>query len=303
MVGVAAAVLLASVTAAGAEGAGAAPGPDLAVPEGTPVTGVQPGDVLRVPVKVTNKGDQPAAGVRVAIQASSGLQFVTRYEACTYTPLPRGYEYADCFFPDVLAPGATFRLPRPLRMAVAPDAYAERIDTHVEPGGDAEDADTGDNFATVEVAAENTADFRVRRAELTGAAGQTIPLDLVMRNRGPATIANLGSGEPVALIDFRVPPGTSATAVPKRCAAMTRDGRPLPDQRTGAPRYWCRTPARVPAGARVVFPFELTVERSLPEAVGRVRVRPADGSVAFPFDPVPGNDAAKVVVRGVGAVA
>ncbi|WBB63707.1 hypothetical protein O7599_14815 [Streptomyces sp. WMMC500] len=300
-----AALLTAGIAPAGAAGAEGASGtdvlvrsgPDLGVPEGVPVTGVQPGEVLDVPFDVTNTGDQPAVGVRVGISASYGLGVLTRYAECTYTPQPGGFEYADCLFPGVLEPGGTFRLPEPLRLTAQAHAYAERVDISVEPGDGTADADTGNNFHISEIGADNTADFLVRRAELTGAVGQALPLNLVFRNRGPAWIANLGSGEPVAAVDFRVPPGTSATAVPQRCTAMTRDGRPLPDVRTGAPRYWCQAPDRVRPGARVVFPFELTVERSVPDAAGRVRVVPWDGSAAFPFDPKTGNNAAPVVVR------
>ncbi|WP_405881588.1 hypothetical protein OG762_25225 [Streptomyces sp. NBC_01136] len=50
----------------------------------------------------------------------------------------------------------------------------------------------------LQIGAENTADFSVTGAAVTGTAGQKVTAPLTFKNNGPAWFANLGSGDPAA---------------------------------------------------------------------------------------------------------
>ncbi len=125
--------------------------------------------------------------------------------------------YVTCSFDTDIAPGASVDLPEPLRLAVTDHALYERFDYEVQPGGDATDLDGSDNGRSWHITADNTADFAVRGTEVSGAAGDTVTAAFRFVNRGPAWVGNVSSGDPVAVIDYYLPEGTTATSVPDTC--------------------------------------------------------------------------------------
>ncbi|WP_329571893.1 hypothetical protein [Streptomyces sp. NBC_01361] len=70
-----------------------------------------------------------------------------------------------------------------------------------------------------------------------------------MKNRGPAWVASIGAGEPVATFDVRLPEATTVTGKPAGC-----DG-------TGTRLYTCRTPIRPLEKTGSTFGFALRVDR------------------------------------------
>ncbi|WP_405471520.1 hypothetical protein [Streptomyces canus] len=91
-------------------------------------------------------------------------------------------------------------------------------------------------------------------------------------NRSPAWVAHVASGGPVPAIDYYLPPGTTATSVPSTC------------------------PSASPSADAPAIP-RLRVDQVVPDATGRVVVRPYDGSASFAFDPKTRNNSAKLVVN------
>ncbi|WP_097900077.1 hypothetical protein [Streptomyces sp. b94] len=275
-------------------------GPDLVLDGLDAIEGATPGTVHTVPLSVTNAGAEPAQGFTLGMMASHGLGYESRYDACTYTrtgddgyaPMSR----AECAFDRVLRPGETFTLPEPLRIAVAEHALRERLDVDVRPGGGATDIDEGNNYRILAVDAVNTADFAVRGSKVSGAAGETVKAALTFRNKGPAWIGNLGSGDAVALVDFTVPEGVTVTRAPAACDPRTLDGGYRPG-RTGAPRYVCEMPYWVLEDAVRTFRFDLRVDTVVPDAKGLVALRPVIAGTSFPHDPKPGNDKGWVTVN------
>lgn len=63
------------------------------------------------------------------------------------------------------------------------------------------------------------------------------------------------------------------------------------------PHYVCTLPTWTKPRLKVDFAFGLRVDQVVPDATGRVTVRPYDGSAAFAFDPNTRNNSAKVVVN------
>ncbi|MFI5676617.1 COG1361 family protein [Streptomyces cellulosae] len=268
--------------------------PDLGVSTPRDVKGVAPGTGLTVPFSVTNTGDETAHGFQVRMWATYGLDIVTRYPQCTYTEPADDAEYTPmtivtCSFDTDVAPGATVKLPEPLRITVTGHALYERFDYEVRPGGGATDLDDSDNYHAWQIGAANTADLAVHGTEVSGAAGDTVTAAFGFVDRGPAWVANAGSGDAVAVIDFYLPEGTTAASVPDACFDARRPGEAVG-------HYACALPMWVKPDVPVSFPFQLRVDRVVPDATGRVVARPAWGTT-FPFDPNSENNSAQVVLN------
>ncbi|HWU10327.1 MAG TPA: hypothetical protein VN520_28825 [Streptomyces sp.] len=278
-------------------------GPDLAIGPVTDVEGARPGDERTVPFKVTNNGNESADGFTLALHASYGLTDLTRYDACAYTTTD-GTDYApsnkaNCTFDQVLAPGDSFELPEPLTVRLAPHALNERLDIDVEPGGGAQDLDSGNDYAVLQIGADNTADFSVTGDAVSGAAGETVTAELTFKNNGPAWFGNLGSGDPVAEVRLIVPEGTEVTGVPSGCYPRTLAGGYHP-KRTGAPRYDCDLRYWVLEDTRRTFAFSVRVGTVVPGASGAVSIHPPYGEFGeypFGFDPDLTNNTAVLTVN------
>ncbi|MFF8832466.1 hypothetical protein [Streptomyces sp. NPDC015131] len=275
-------------------------GPDLVLTGPAPVEGARPGSTVPVPFTVVNRGNEAAQGVRVTLYATRGLDLGTVAPQCTAAPAGEGpvapVTKVDCAFPDVVAPGGSFALPAPLRATVARYALNERVDITVEPGDGATDLAPETNGAVAAVAAVNTADFAVRGTRVSGAAGETVTATLTFRNRGPAWIANLGSGDPVGLVDFVVPQGATVTGVPENCSGRTLSGGWYENGPAGAPRYVCNLPIWVAEKQTVTFPFQLRIDTAGPRATGAITLKPPYGAGPLPFDPNTANNQANLVL-------
>ncbi|WP_037675071.1 hypothetical protein [Streptomyces griseus] len=273
-------------------------GPDLGIRPAEKLKGARPGSTVTAPsFAVTNTGNVAANGFTVEMLATDGLDFATKYPQCTDpsadNELP--ITHVTCAFDTVVAPGATVDLPEPLKIDVAEHALYERLDFGVEPADGATDLQTDDNYVSWMIEATNKADFEVRGAIVHGEAGTTVPATFSFLNRGPAWVAHLGSGEPVATVEFRVPEGTRATDVPDTCEPRTLTGAPF-HQLLGAPRYDCDLPIWVKQNAEVDLPFSLTIDRVVQNATGTLTARPG-WTTSFPFDPNTANNTAKIVVN------
>ncbi|MEZ3179686.1 hypothetical protein KYY02_13630 [Streptomyces pimonensis] len=278
-------------------------GPDLAIDPVADIEDGLPGDERTIPFRVTNNGNESANGFTVKLDASYGLTDLTRYDACTQTTTD-GDDYAPstraiCTFDQVLAPGDSFELPEPLTVRLAPHALNERLDIDVEPGDGAQDIDYQNDYAVLQIGAENTADFSVTGDAVSAAAGETATAELTFRNNGPAWFGNLGSGDPVAEVRLVVPEGTEVTGVPSGCFPRTLDGGYHP-KRTGAPRYDCDLRYWVLEDTRRTFAFSVRVDTVVPGATGAVSIHPPFGEFGehpFDFDPDLTNNTAVLAVN------
>lgn len=278
-------------------------GPDLAIDPIADIDDGQPGDERTIPFKVTNNGNESANGFTVKLNASYGLTDLTRYDACDYTTTD-GNNYpastnAVCTFDQVLAPGDSFELPAPLTVRLAPLALNERLDIDVEPSDGVQDIDSENDYAALQISAENTADFSVTGDAISAAAGETATAELTFKNNGPAWFGNLGSGEPVAEVRLIVPKGTEVTGVPSGCNPRTLEGGYYPEQ-TGAPRYDCALPYWVLEDTQRTFAFSVRVDTVVPGATGAVSIHPNVGEFGeypFDFDPDLTNNTAVLAVN------
>ncbi|WP_327137130.1 hypothetical protein OG585_19770 [Streptomyces sp. NBC_01340] len=275
-----------------------ASGPDLSLTPMADVEHAQPGGTETIPFELINKGNESAHGVKVKMTASYGLDFLNKYDACTYTR-SGGDDYAPmtdatCTFDQVLAPGDSFELPAPLELAIARHALNDRLDISVDPADGAIDLASRDNYAALQIGTDNTADFSVTGAAVAGTAGQTVTAPLTFKNNGPAWFANLGSGDPAAKVRLIVPTGTTVTGVPADCVPHTLTGGYY-GQRTGAPRYDCALPYWVSESTERTYVFQLRIDAAVPGTTGEVSIHPEFGD--FAFDPDTTNNTAVLAVN------
>ncbi|GAB1337830.1 hypothetical protein ACE1SV_44200 [Streptomyces sp. E-15] len=271
-------------------------GPDLGISTPQDIDDIAPGTSLTVPFSITNTGNETAHGFSVKMWATYGLDIATRYPQCTYTGPEDGGEYTPmtyvtCSFDTDVAPGATVELPEPLRLTATEHALYERFDYEVQPAGDATDLNGSDNGRSWRVDVRNTADFAVHGTEVTGKAGDTVTAAFDFTNRGPAWVGNVSSGDPAAVIDFYLPEGTTATSVPDTCRTTWKSG-----DDPAIAHYACTLPTWAKPDLKASFPFQLRIDRVVPDATGTITARP-DYGTTFPFDPNTGNNTAKVTLN------
>ncbi|MFF3754920.1 hypothetical protein ACFYYH_31495 [Streptomyces sp. NPDC002018] len=312
-----------------------ADGPDLGLTQAPDRNGVKPGTGVVIPVTLANHGNRTADRTLLSLFASHGLDFVSRYGNCEYldenaATSPAG-TWALCVLDEPVAPGRTFSLDAGALRTDRTVLY-DRFDYAVEPysdealeqaragrpfvrGSGAEldlrpaaaapraaaadsDVDTSDNYRSVLVNATNTADLKLIGSEVRGAAGRTVTASVTVRNRGPAWVASLGAGAPVATVDITVPRGTTVTGTPEDCRALDAAGEGR-EERLGAPRYRCATPVFLHERASHTFSFSLRIDRVVPGARGKaVTLNDMPDLSIGDFDPNLDNNRAAVVVNG-----
>ncbi|MFJ7325636.1 peptidase [Streptomyces cyaneofuscatus] len=300
-----------------------------------------PGDRQKAPITFTNRGTRAADGVLLGLVYSRGLDIPERYSNCEYTeggPGSRGagWTTALCSVEGSFEAGATYTLATPLTIEVTDRAYfdmfvysihensaaqrtAQRAGAPFERGTGAVlkavpvktpakgatarggDLNPWDNLHEADFRTKNTADFVAYGDKVAGAEGSTVTADIGFRNDGPAWVSYLRSGENVATLDFTVPPGTTVTAKPDRCRAVTAAGGYREDQKSPAPRYVCDASPTVLDDGGLDLPFELRIDRSAVGAEGAVTIRgPWLQDPKLPFDPKPANNTAYLIVNGEG---
>jgi hypothetical protein len=291
------------------------------------------GTAFTAPLSVTNAGETAAEGATVLFINDYGIRAGTRYSNCTYVEddlrscsfdqtLEPGLAYdatlAYKLAPDTEAPGleggdviwftpAEFEdfagtlaaidvpLGEPgdgdeLELAEVAALRAGRVQVDTEPTNDT-------TFMSVRVTGSNPADLAAVGDTVTGARGTRVTATVGVTNKGPATVDSGRSGEPFNLIDVRVPPGTTAVAVPPACAPVVGDDvRPDRAGEPGARRYVCETGTFLLVGQTLGMDFRLRVDTATANATGTVQVNAGPLS-----DPNPANDTAKIVVNPTSA--
>ncbi|THA69208.1 peptidase [Streptomyces sp. A0958] len=308
-------------------------GPDLSMKRLPLRTELKPGDSQPVPITFTNNGTRAAQGVLLTLRNTRGMEFTERYQNCEYSEddlgfgSPGAWSTALCTFPGSYEPGATYTLAEPPVIRATERAYYDsflyrvaedgtdaraslRAGARFSPGKGAAlalrkspavrsaDLDPDDNQQDVDFHTANSADFAAYGDKARGAAGDTVDVTVGFRNRGPAWIGYIRSGEDVATVDITVPEGASVLSGPATCRGVTKDGQYRENQKA-APRYFCSTPMSVREDADFALPFRLKIDKVVAGASGNVVVRNTFlQDPALPFDPKPANNTASLVLNG-----
>lgn len=264
------------------------------------VRGARPGATFREQVAFRNNGDVATRGLGVLITTGPDLDLLARHRNCRYERSGPAVVAGYCVFPDaVVRPSqavafgdpagfvprrtlmygeltfSAWSLAGPSPDAVDPRDYAVRGDgaplrlTSARPG--TRFADSG---GWARVTADNHADFAAYGATVRGRVGQTVQIEVGVRNRGPGSMDLSGRerSESYALT-FTPPAGTTVVGNP---FPGEEDPWTCAPRRKAAPAYHC-TPygETVNAGDRETFVFNLRIDKQVPGATGSVEVVPA----------------------------
>ncbi|MEW2376869.1 hypothetical protein AB0883_12295 [Micromonospora sp. NPDC047812] len=288
-------------------------GPDLLDLVDERVPGVDVGDVRDVPVAVVNAGDQPAGDLRLTLRFPVGLQPAS-YRNCRYGVDPVLATVVVCTVRGTFVPGVRHELRHGFTTTVGPATLGDkRITQFVEPLATAgplpgnvrltrREADralrlrpvgepmdpiaAGDAYGSTYLPGVHGAfDVVAVGATVTGAVGDTVRVNVGIRNDGPGVPDNTVSGGSTSAMIFTPPAGVTVLATPPGCG-------PTQDDEGSAPTAWvCWQGTVFPAGQSFTVPFELRIDGPT-GAPGEVRVyydypRPDDD---------PTNDAAPVTL-------
>ncbi|MFD9378615.1 peptidase [Streptomyces sp. NPDC059999] len=305
-------------------------GPDLVMREMALKGDPRPGESQPLPLVFTNAGTQAARGVVLELETTRGMSLVETYDNCR-TRTVANITTALCSVDGDFEPGETYELAgnSPLHVKANPNAYSDRLGYGIHPAGDepkaaqwdgkaptgkrlgvtkraakaaasarAVDLNPGDNRRTFDFHTRNTADFTTAAVTLEGDSGDTLTTAFAFENKGPAWIRSARAGDSAARTVIVLPDGVRVVRKPDGCTATTATGGERADQ-LGAPRYVCALGDTVRENQRVVYPFDLKVEKTLVNAKGSVTVGDWGTTAPRPhsFDPNPANNTAVLVVN------
>ncbi|MFD8980269.1 LPXTG cell wall anchor domain-containing protein [Streptomyces sp. NPDC059564] len=315
-------------------------GPDLVMGEMKLKREPKPGESQPLPLAFSNEGTQPARGVVLELEASHGLEFAERYDNCDYRTTLTSTT-ALCTVEGEFEAKASYELAgdSPLHLKATAHARAEVLgygvypaapkgeqaaDAKPKPGDPAAkdpadkkpaggrkltakkraaaltpalrgpDLNPADNRREADFAVTNSADLAAEPLSLKGKAGTTLKAAVSVRNHGPAWVFEPRSAAPAAVVDVVLPTGLTVLKAPAGCRSTGS---------AAAPRYLCATGTTLQEAEKAEFPFELRIDKAVPDARGAITVgRPGPGGEPqrHPFDPVLANNLAAFTVNSTG---
>lgn len=315
-------------------------GPDLVMGEMNLKRSPKPGESQPLPLAFSNEGTLPAKGVILELEASHGLELAERYDNCDYrTTLVS--TTALCTVEGEFEAGAGYELAgdSPLHLKATGHARAEVLGYGIYPAAPkaeqaadskpkpadpaakdpadkkpaagrkltakkraatptpplrAPDLNPADNRREADFAVANTADLAAEPLSLKGKAGTTLKAAVSVRNHGPAWVFEPRSAAPAAVVDVVLPRGLTVLKAPAGCRSTGS---------AAAPRYLCATGTSLQEAEKAEFPFEVRIDKAVPDARGAITVgRPGPGGEPqrHPFDPVLANNLAAFTVNSTG---
>ena len=180
-----------------------------------------------------------------------------------------------------------------LLLTPEPKAKALNKQTDTNPDNNWQDV-------TVNTTGKQGTDFQAIGATVTGAAGDTVTVNVGVRNNGPATLDRSRAGEPAATVIVTIPTGTAVVDAPAGCTLATGDDTSLKTKKGGV-QYGCFSDYVFPAKTTVTWPFRLKITKVQDDATGWVESNPPCECDRFDRDTNKANDVAKIVVNPVAA--
>ncbi|WP_405021213.1 hypothetical protein OHV05_34235 [Kitasatospora sp. NBC_00070] len=302
-------------------------GPRLELKRIPEQSGVKPGSTIDAALEITNSGTLPANRVVLEFSTEEMLRFEQRFANCRYgVNDPDGWVHSTgmvCVIESRIDPGETVTVD-PIRVGVTPGAYSAQVLFRVfanltttydrilegftlEPGAgprltfgkpETPVADIGGpnlvgnhrEFTSLDVKADNSADFEVVGTWAPVAGGRTGALTVGLRNHGPASILDRSGGDQMPMIRFKLPQGVTAAKVPPSCYEVPSEGSSTPEKGN----FQCAVGNWAPNGLVKTYEFQLDVPAEAEDAAVTVRLAP--GLTDLPWDRNRDNDLTKVLL-------
>lgn len=291
-----------------------------------------PGGSLEAPLVIRNAGATTITGASVQFDHDFAIEPGPRYRNCLYEqdvlrsctfaePLEPGRAYTAAMSlkvrPDTQAPGEAYGYHWWLTPAELADFHGFLENADISPGipgsggvlaltalssarGTAQaDPDIEDNWSDLEVAVtgRNGADLAAVGAEPAAAPGAETTMSVGVRSVGKATVDMSRVGEPAVVTAITVPRGTTVLRAPEACLPVVRgqaDGNAPGGP--GAARYECYSDPLFPAGAELLYEFDVRLPKKAGRTTGAVAVNEPCECVRFADDIDPSNNKARIVV-------
>lgn len=313
-------------------------GPDLVLQPLKSLRDVALGSTVSAPIQWSNRGNAPAARTVVELVTMAGLELTDHFSNCRYSP-PRDGARKDviavCVIDTAMAPGTTWRLSSDITAKVTPEAWYTFLDAQVlPPGSDADylvtmakdftpgsgpaltvedvavtksaqagDLNPQDNYAELEVRADNHAHYSAVGASVKVAKGATVPVTVGMRNNGPALVFDRSGGEGADYLRVTFPEGATATKVPDRCRLVTGGA-------TGHGPYLCSAANAYvqEPGYQATWTFTVRADTALTDARGSAELsnelhEMKGAPVTFPWDTSTDGYTQDIVFNGTSTTA
>ncbi|PWR15045.1 hypothetical protein DKT69_13065 [Micromonospora sicca] len=295
-------------------------GPDVIDLVDEYVSGAATGDQLAMPVSVLSAGDQPADDLQITLRFPVGVE-PAAYRNCRYGAGDQLSTIVVCTVGGELTPGARYEIPGGFATSVGPAAVGDkRISQTVAPADTAGPLPAGVTFTRrdadqslrlrqvgqpVDVigpehqypsgqyylrAIRGAFDVVALGATATGSAGDTVRVEVGLRNDGPGVPDGTISGNNAAWFVFTPPAGTAVSNRPANCSpAGSEEEEPDP---TVPVTWYCTKPGGIfAAGETYLVGFDLRIDGPL-GTTGEVRI-----PHGYPrADDDPANDTAAVTV-------
>ncbi|SCL37845.1 hypothetical protein GA0074692_4807 [Micromonospora pallida] len=292
-------------------------GPDVVSLVNEYVDDVDTGDTLAMQVALTSAGNVAVSGLRLTIRFPVGLE-PAAYRNCGYGAGGQLSTIVVCVIPGTFSPGLSYQVPGGFATTVGPAALGDkRIVQTVEPATTAgpppegvvlerRPADSALRLRQVGVPVDvlsadhqypsgqyylrdvpGAFDVVALGAAATGSVGDTVTVQVGIRNDGPGVPDGTISGGHAALFAFVPPAGTVVANQPTGCSP-TGDGEGGEEPVT----WYCTKPGGVfAAGETFLVGFDLRIDGPL-DAAGEVRI-----PYGYPrTDDNPANDSAPVTI-------
>ncbi|WP_406038903.1 hypothetical protein OG799_27085 [Micromonospora sp. NBC_00898] len=284
------------------------------------VSGAKTGDQLAMPVALISAGDRPADDLRITLRFPVGLE-PAAYRNCRYGSGDQLSTIVVCTVGGELIPGARYEVPGGFATTVGTAALGDkRITQSVAPADTAgplpedvpltrRDADRSLRLRQVGEpvdvlgpehqypsgqyylrAIHGAFDVVALGATATGSIGDTVHVEVGLRNDGPGVPDGTISGDGAARLVFTPPAGTVVTQAPRQCWPSGSEEEE-PDPATPVTWYCPKLGGIFASGETFLVGFDLRVDGPL-GAPGEVRI-----PYGYPrVDDDPANDTAPVTI-------
>ncbi|MCF2529343.1 LAETG motif-containing sortase-dependent surface protein [Yinghuangia soli] len=309
-------------------------GSDLTLEEVPDGRNLKIGSAISSDLEGANLGTLAVPGVIVSVANTTGLDAAERFSNCVYAvdKYRNVIEQAVCRIDTPVAIGEKYSIPGLYKFTVGADALHEFTSHGIEPFSQkawdratdwadfkpgtgrklelvkkpaarsiAPDLDPYNNYGMTQYSVDSSADLAVPQVTAAGKQGEVVKAAVAVKNEGPGRQDTGIIDEPFARLKVEIPAGASVVKAPEDCHLLKGDETDMGDplfpghEKWDGPAYVCWVRGVAFAGEKIDLPFELRIDKVVPDAVGGLYMVPRGTG-----DKNPANNAAALVLNPTG---